>query len=122
MARSRASRRDALLVDPDHLADLSPDRVHRVERGHRLLEDHRDLVAANGAHVPFAELQQIVTAEEHCAPFDAARRRGSSRMIESEVTLLPQPDSPTMPTVPPSGTSNETPSTARSTRARCGRW
>src|SRR5689334_18335736 len=36
-----------------------------------------------------------------------------SRMIESAVTLLPQPDSPTSPTVSPSATSKLTPLTAR---------
>ena len=34
-------------------------------------------------------------------------------MIDSAVTLLPQPDSPTSPTVRPSSMSKVTPSTAR---------
>src|SRR4051812_15124737 len=38
---------------------------------------------------------------------------GTSRMIESAVTLLPQPDSPTMPSVRPRATLKSTPSTAR---------
>src|SRR4051794_40788327 len=42
-------------------------------------------------------------------------RGGKRRMIESAVTLLPQPDSPTMPSVSPGETSNDTPSTARVT-------
>ena len=33
-------------------------------------------------------------------------------MIVRQVTLLPEPDSPTMPSVLPSSTVNETPSTA----------
>src|ERR1051326_7605468 len=37
----------------------------------------------------------------------------SNRMIESAVTLLPQPDSPTSPTVSPFATSKLTPLTAR---------
>ena len=41
IARSRASRGDIALVAAQHLGDLEPDRVHRVERRHRLLEDHR---------------------------------------------------------------------------------
>src|SRR5215203_4164382 len=41
------------------------------------------------------------------------RRGGSRRMIDSAVTLLPQPDSPTIPSVSPAPTSNDTPSTAR---------
>ena len=38
---------------------------------------------------------------------------GISRRIESDVTVLPQPDSPTMATVLPRGMENETSSTAR---------
>src|SRR5215470_7930247 len=38
---------------------------------------------------------------------------GSSRMIDIAVTLLPQPDSPTSPTVRPAGTVNDTSSTTR---------
>jgi hypothetical protein len=44
-------RREILaLVQPDRFGDLLADREHRIERCHRLLEDHRDLCAANGAH------------------------------------------------------------------------
>jgi hypothetical protein len=42
-----------------------------------------------------------------------AVRRGSSRMIESAVTDLPEPDSPTMATTSPRFTVKLTPSTAR---------
>jgi len=47
-------------------------------------------------------------------------RPGSSmsRMIDSEVTVLPQPDSPTTPSVRPASTVRSTPSTARITPAR----
>ena len=41
-----------------------------------------------------------------------------SRKIESEVTLLPQPDSPTIASVSPVYTENDTPSTARTTPSR----
>src|SRR5580704_994864 len=40
---------------------------------------------------------------------------GRSRMTDNAVTLLPQPDSPTMPSVSPAATSKLTPSTARVT-------
>jgi len=43
---------------------------------------------------------------------------GSNRMMDSAVTLFPQPDSPTIPIVSPRRTSNETPSTARTTPSR----
>src|SRR5918992_1831350 len=39
-------------------------------------------------------------------------------MIERTVTDLPQPDSPTMPSISPTSTSKETPSTARTSPAR----
>ena len=39
-------------------------------------------------------------------------------MIESEVTDLPQPDSPTIPSTDPSSTSKETPSTACTSPSR----
>ena len=38
-------------VDPQHFVDLPADRHHRVERGHRLLKDHRH---AGGAQLPQA--------------------------------------------------------------------
>ncbi len=42
-------RADSVVL-PQGLHNLKPDRVHRVERGHRLLEDHRDLLATHLAH------------------------------------------------------------------------
>src|SRR5262245_1585312 len=42
---------------------------------------------------------------------------GTSPMIESALTLLPQPDSPTMPSVRPASSSKLTPSTARNSPA-----
>ena len=39
------------LMQGQGLGDLPADRQHRVERGHRLLKDHRDLVAADLAHL-----------------------------------------------------------------------
>ena len=40
---------------------------------------------------------------------------GTSRMIDSDVTDLPQPDSPTMPSVSPGASEKLTPSTAANT-------
>jgi hypothetical protein len=48
-------------------------------------------------------------------PTVRASRSGRRRMMERAVTLLPQPDSPTMPSVSPLPTSNDTPPTARVT-------
>ena len=46
----------------------------------------------------------------------------TSRMTDSADTLLPQPDSPTMHSVSPRCTSNETPSTARTVPSRVRKW
>ncbi len=48
LERARVRRLAAQpLVQDQHLVYLLLDRVQRVERGHGLLEDHRDLVAAH---------------------------------------------------------------------------
>ena len=48
-ARARSRAGDAL-VEQENFADLLLDGVQRIERGHRLLEDDRDIVAAHVAH------------------------------------------------------------------------
>ena len=44
---------------------LAADREHRVQRRHRLLEDHRDLAAAHAAHLFFAEREQVAALVEN---------------------------------------------------------
>ena len=68
-------------VQLQHLDDLVADGVHRRERGHRLLEDHRDLFAAHGAdgaalRAQLGEIDDraIVLGEHHRAGHDAAGR------------------------------------------------
>ena len=46
-----------------YLDDLAPDAVQRVERGHRLLEDGGDAVAAQLAHAPRRGTQQVFAAQ-----------------------------------------------------------
>ena len=46
-------------VQAQHFIDLPADRLLRVERGHRLLKDHADAVAAQLLHVGFAERIEI---------------------------------------------------------------
>jgi hypothetical protein len=67
--RARLGLRD-MPVDGDHLGDLLADRHGRVERGHRLLEDHRDGVAANAAHLVLGELRDIASLEHYFATTD----------------------------------------------------
>ena len=67
-------------------------------------------VAAQVAQGPLGSAGQV-PALEHDAPDTAAWPFGRRPMTASDVTLLPQPDSPTMPRVRPAATEKPTPST-----------
>jgi hypothetical protein len=54
-------------VGLQHLADLRADALQRVERGHRVLEDHRDLLAPHPAHPGLVEPQQVAALVDHLA-------------------------------------------------------
>ena len=65
------------LVFADRLGDLLAGGEHRVERGHRLLKDHRDVSAADAAHrrvVGAGEIEHaaVAAAEGEAAADDAA--------------------------------------------------
>ena len=60
-------------VNEQRLHQLQPDRQYRVQRRHRLLEDHRDVAAAHLAHLLVVEFQQIA-ALEHDTALDDPRR------------------------------------------------
>ena len=57
---------EAAMVD-ERLGDLEAEREHRIQARHRLLEDHRDQVAAHLAHLLFGKLQQIAAFEQDLA-------------------------------------------------------
>src|ERR1051325_9232163 len=61
-------------VETERLRYLLADGVDGVERGHRVLEDHRDVVAANLPHALFGRGQKVLAREQNLAPDDAARR------------------------------------------------
>ena len=67
-------------VDLQHLADLPLDRVQRIERGHRLLEDHRDLVAADLAERRWRKREQVLALEQDRSGW--VRRRGVGEETE----------------------------------------
>ena len=54
-----------------HLGHLLAHRDQRVQAGHRILEHHRDLLAADGAHLLVADLGQVGALKLHLAAFDA---------------------------------------------------
>ena len=101
-----ASARPAVRCMPRCLRRTSsiwkPDGVDRVERGHGLLEDHGDAVAADLAHLRLAQRGPGPGRSNRIWP-PAMRPAGlgSRRRMESAVTLLPQPLSPTRPKVSP---------------------
>ena len=57
----RAVRQTAM--DLEHLADLLLDGVKRVERGHRLLKNHGNLIAADMAEPVERQRHQILVLE-----------------------------------------------------------
>src|SRR5439155_941823 len=61
-------------VDLEPFGELAADGEHRVERGHRLLEDHRDLPAPHASHLLLGEREEIASLEHHLAADDLARR------------------------------------------------
>ena len=63
-----------LPVADDRLGDLVADGEGGVERGHRLLEDHGDAVAAQIAHRPAIQPQQVAALEADLAAGDLRRR------------------------------------------------
>ena len=74
IALSRASLPRRAAVNEQRFRNLIADTKHRVERGHRFLEDQGDLRAADLAHRRLAELEQVAALEQDPAAGDAAGR------------------------------------------------
>ena len=67
-------------MQPERLGDLRADAMQRVERGHRLLEDHRDAVAANLAHLGLVEPDEIAPLEaQRAGDMGAFRQQAHQR-------------------------------------------
>ena len=60
-------------VKAQALAQLATDGVDRVQRGHGVLEDHGDVVAADLLHLSFGHLEQRLAAVADVAALDASR-------------------------------------------------
>ncbi len=69
-------RRGHRLVHEEHLGNLLFHVVQRVQRGHRLLEDHRDVVAAHLAQRGFRGADQLLALESDRAARMARHRVG----------------------------------------------
>ncbi len=68
-------------VQLQHLLELVADGEHRVQRRHRLLEDHRDLGAADVAQLPRRQRREVAPAEADLAALvdDRVLRRQESQ-------------------------------------------
>jgi len=64
-----------LLMEERGLGDLPEDREERVQRRHRVLEDHGDPPPAHTAQLALALARQILALEEHAAAHDAGGPR-----------------------------------------------
>jgi len=64
-----------VLVGQDGLDHLVADGEHRVERRHRLLEDHADFLAADLAHARLGHAHHVATEEGDLARLDHGRLR-----------------------------------------------
>ena len=91
-------------VDLQHLGDLLAHRHDRVQRGHRLLEDHGHARAAQVAQARRGRLQHVLALRARASPALAASSRGSRPITAWAVTDLPEPDSPTTHTISPAPT------------------
>ena len=92
-------------MDPHRLGDLVADLVVGVQRRHRVLEDHRDLLAPHGAHLVGGQRQQVLTLEDDLALDLRLLPRIRPITVRND-TLLPEPDSPTTPSVTPSSVND----------------
>ena len=64
-------------MEADGFDDLLADGEDGIEGGHRLLEDHGDVAAADRLHLFFGELEEVAALEEDLATEDfAGRARG----------------------------------------------
>ena len=85
-----------LVGDPGHLGDLPADGLDRIEGRERVLEDHGDLSTADLAHAGLLRVQQVLAPPRHHVGLVLAGGTSSRPMTLSDVTDLPDPDSPTM--------------------------
>ncbi len=75
------------LVHPDRLRHLVADGEQRVQRGHRVLQDHGDAPAPHAAHLRVGFLQQVLALEQHPAAGDPRRRRQQAQDGERQRAL-----------------------------------
>ena len=87
-SRSRAFVHALLRVDvvvhAHGLRHLVADGEERVQRGHGVLQDHGDPLAADVTHLAVGLLQEVLALEEDLAAHDARRRREQAQEGQGE--------------------------------------
>ena len=101
MARSRASLGDMSKCVRSVSTIWKPIGVDRVQRRHRLLEDDRDLLAADLAQAAAASGRPARWPAELGAAVGAAVGAAADRCSDIDDWVLPEPDSPTMASTSP---------------------
>ena len=76
-----------ILVQKQGLDELLSDGEHRIQGGHRLLENHRDLLAADLTHLVLGHLYDILSLKEDLAALDLTRLLDQSHDGERGHTL-----------------------------------
>ena len=114
IARSRASASADAAVPLQRLGDLRADAcstgLSEVIGSWKIMAD---LLAAQVLRSPARAARAGRRPSKRIEPATVCPGgSGTRRMMDSAVTLLPQPDSPTIASVVPASTANETPSTA----------
>jgi hypothetical protein len=61
-------------VTPDRLDQLIADSNDRIERRHRILEDHRDVLAPHALHLAVRQGSEVTAHEPNCTADDLCRR------------------------------------------------
>jgi hypothetical protein len=112
--RRRPVRRRA--VDQHRLGDLVADAHGGVDRRHRLLEHHRDVLAADLRQLPLARGDQVVVGAHQPDGAASGEPFRQQTEIASAVSDLPEPDSPISPTRSPARMVKSTSSTSLRSR------
>src|SRR3546814_11802185 len=92
----------------EHLGDLPPHCVHRVQVGQRILEDHGDLAAVDAAPRLVAQAGQVLALEQDAALDDVAGPPATRPTPALVLPLFPDPLSPSIPTASPVATRQTT--------------
>ena len=72
-ARCQATERPASLMHADRFGDLIADGEQRIQRCHRILQDHGDPLAAHVPHLAVGLAYQVLALEHHRAADDLRR-------------------------------------------------